>query len=234
MRQFIIYIIDDHEIFLSGIKVSVEKLNLNAKILTFIAVEGLFESMQNEQPDIVIADQILNSSYTGLEVILKTKSMYKDVRTVLISSIQETKIKELCIQNGIQGYIHKSECVSSFTDALKTIVDGGSYYSGNTTVNTIQVRPHEKINPFSKLTQRELDIVVYLSKGMEHSEIAKQMNISEKTVNNHRANITEKIGKMSLSHLIIKANIWGVIQGQDLYTTLEDKTKNVDLESLNL
>ncbi|MCB1190102.1 MAG: response regulator transcription factor [Leptospiraceae bacterium] len=223
MKQPIVYIIDDHEIFLVGLRATIENSGLNVVVRTFVIPEELYRSMQEEEPDIIIADLILSIS-TGLEVILRARALLKNVKAILISSTKEDRIKEMCQKSEIQGYIYKSESEKDILSAIQTVLEGGEYYSEESGTEDIEVvKSYDKINPFSKLTKRELEVVVYLSKGMSYSEIAKQMNISSKTVNTHRVNITEKLGKMSLQHLIMKANIWGIVKSHNLYTNFKEK-----------
>lgn len=223
MKQPIIYIIDDHEIFLLGLKTALEKLEFNAIVRIFLSAGELYQSLKEEEADIIIADLILSSG-TGLEVILRAKALYKNIKTILISSTQEERIKDICQQNGIQGYLYKSEMESDILKAVRNVLEGKTYYSEDSPLEKIEVvKVHNKVNPFSKLTNRELEVVVCLSKGMSYSEIAKQMNISTKTVNTYRVNITEKIGKMSLQHLLMKASIWGVVNSHNLYTNFKEK-----------
>lgn len=220
MDSYTIYILDDHELFSKALKSSIEGTYENTKVRIFLQAEDLYQTLPEEEPNVVIADLMLASG-TGLEAISRVRAIYKNVKAILISSAKEEQIKDVCIESGIQGYIYKSELEQDIIAAIDSVLNGGTYYSNEIQDDDIEiVQSYDKINPFSKLTKRELEVIVCLSKGMTYSEIAKKMEVSRKTVNNHRVNITKKLGKMSLQHLLAKAQIWGVIKENNIVQSL--------------
>jgi DNA-binding NarL/FixJ family response regulator len=209
----IIYIIDDHEIFLKGIHFLLIENKISSHIKTFIDEKVLMMQLEMETPFMIIADHLLEKG-TGLELILKIKQKNKQVKALLISSIKDSDIKNLCMTHNIEGYIYKSENEKNTLTAIKTILNNGTYYS-DSKINLHHERFTNEVNPFSKLTNRELEIVRFLVKGFQHNEIASQIGISPRTVHRHCENITEKMGKHSKSQLARKAFLWGVIKEED-------------------
>ncbi len=68
-------------------------------------------------------------------------------------------------------------------------------------------------NPFYILTQREIEVVHELTTGKTQQKISEKLGISVRTVEKHRENIKQKLGKMSLAELTKKAFIWGLNPG---------------------
>lgn len=223
----LVYLIDDHEMFMIGLESCIQKHFNNVKTNNFLDPELLYQAVKDNKPDLLIADFMLANGNIGLEIIHRTRAIHPNIKSVIISSAKEDKIKDLCREKGIQGYIYKSETESMIAKALAKVLAGGTYFTEESEEKDIQIeKNYDKSNPFSKLTKRELEVVVYLSKGLSYAEISKTMNISARTVNNHRVNITEKIGKMSLQHLIMKASIWGVVNDRNIYSDFENKVSD--------
>lgn len=226
----LVYIIDDHEIFLLGLKAVVQNFDRNIDVKTFTSSEKLYESLEIDKPELLIADQVLTNT-TGLEVIMRVRSIYKSIKAILISSLKESELKNVCIEYGIQAYIYKSEFEKDIHAAIQSVMNGKTYFSDSFYETPVKSLMLDKINPFSKLTHREIEVVRHLALGLELSEIAEKMDISLNTVKNHRANITEKLGKMSLTHLILKASAWGIIKGDNLYTNLDIQNRFTSLQN---
>lgn len=210
-----IYIIDDHEIFSKGLQFTIQTNNLCDEVKIFSNEEDFYSETIFEKPSMIIVDHILEKT-TGIELIFRIKSVHKTVKSLLISSIQDEQIKSVCIENGINGYIYKSELENSIILAIQCILKGGIYYSGSQNINWNERSHHNKINPFSKLTNRELEIVRYTIKGFPCKKIANILEISDRTVQRHYENIYEKLGKQSTVQLARKAYLWGIIKEEDL------------------
>lgn len=204
-----IYLIDDHEVFLLGLKTLIEKNNLSKKVRTFLKERDFLHAILEEVPDMVIVDHILKET-TGIELISKAKQINSNIKSLLVSSVEDSELKDACIENGIGGYIYKSELHTNIISAISTIIDGEAYFS-NIKDSTINARAYDKINPFSLLTDRELQVVHYLIQGLSYKEISDSTLISIKTVQQHCYNITQKLGKMSRLQLAQRAYKWGII-----------------------
>ncbi|HMZ57973.1 MAG TPA: LuxR C-terminal-related transcriptional regulator, partial [Leptospiraceae bacterium] len=121
-------------------------------------------------------------------------------------------IKEVCERNSIQGYIVKSEPEKKFLFSVREVLLNRKSYPDFSESSDISDDRFETVNPFSKLTKRELELVRHLANGLQMIEIAKEMGISQKTADNHRRSITEKIGKVTTVQLVRQAYLWGVVR----------------------
>lgn len=211
MKSPILFLIDDHEIFLLGLRsVLLEKSVTSLDhIQIFSREDVLLKSIQESPPDMLIADHILEET-TGIELIFKAKKKHSTLKTLLISSVKDDELKETCIEHGIDGYIYKSEMNEKIIQAVSTILNGGNYFS-EIDNKSVKRRSMDKLNPFSVLTKRELQIVEHLIRGETFREISDNMSISHKTVQQHSYNITQKMGKLTRMQLAQKAIKWKII-----------------------
>jgi two-component system, NarL family, invasion response regulator UvrY len=206
-----IYIIDDHEVFLIGIKTILQKNGIS-DLRTFTSGDDFCLQVIQNKPSMVIVDQMLELN-TGIELILRIKAVHgENLKTILISSIKDPSIKELCVKYGIHGYIDKSEKEEKIFAAIRTILNGGTYYSSDSKIEKNLYKVLDKANPFSKLTKRELEVARLLAKGLPHREIGNLLRIQEKTVQYFSANITSKLGQNTVRQLARQAYIWGILK----------------------
>ncbi|HMV79452.1 MAG TPA: response regulator transcription factor [Leptospiraceae bacterium] len=211
MEKAAVYILDDHEIFLTGVRVMLERSGLASTVKSFLNLSELYDAAKNEKPDLIIADQMLGQG-TGAEAVLKLRELYPDLRAIIVSSARDRLIKEVCERNSIQGYIVKSEPEKKFLFSVREVLLNRKSYPDFSESSDISDDRFETVNPFSKLTKRELELVRHLANGLQMIEIAKEMGISQKTADNHRRSITEKIGKVTTVQLVRQAYLWGVVR----------------------
>ncbi len=112
------------------------------------------------------------------------------------------------LSNGAIGFVLKNIKINELTEALKKIINGEQYIS-----NELQFK---LVKPLSKneyvieestklticLTSREKEIIKLISSGLTNKQIAKELFISHKTVDNHRSNIMKKLDVHNIAELI--------------------------------
>jgi DNA-binding NarL/FixJ family response regulator len=102
------------------------------------------------------------------------------------------------LEAGARGYLVKEAPLEELMTAIKAVIKGETYLSSNFPPGLIEsyvkmVKRGKKADEFSQLTRREREILQYIAEGNTSPQIAKMLFISKKTVENHRANIMEKL-----------------------------------------
>jgi DNA-binding NarL/FixJ family response regulator len=108
----------------------------------------------------------------------------------------ETLFAERALRAGARGYVMKREALEHFISAVRTVLRGEIFISENMSKRMVFAHLHgggESVSPVDRLTDRELEILQLLGRGRELNEIAKELHISAKTVEAHRAHIKEKL-----------------------------------------
>lgn len=207
-------ILDDHILVARGLQSTLKESNLFSEINIFTEYREFWIHLQKHKPDLIIVDQVLNEK-NGVEIILSVKSKYTTIKTILYSSVKDPEILKKCKDHGINGYLFKAEPESIFMDAVKQIMNGEDFFSK-------MPEPKDKIysstfstNPFHALTERELKVVKGIARGLTYQEIGERLNISPRTVNVFRTNISRKIGIVSAPKLLHEAVIWGLMKDED-------------------
>jgi len=209
-KKIKIIIADDHEIFLLGLS-SFLKNSTNIDIVgKTIDGDQILHLIETQKPDLLILDFLIPGT-NGIDLILNAKSIYPKLKTIIISNITDEKIVNQCKKSGIDGYVFKSEPKENLLQAIEEIMQGGVYFvTGNKMKNDANKIKVSKNNPFHKLSPKELEFIGYFTNGLTYAEIAQKMDISDRTVNTHRVNVTRKLGKLTLGELINLARTWGI------------------------
>lgn len=139
--------------------------------------------------DLLILD-LMKKGENGIELLRSIQG--EEIRTLVLTGQDRLCCFERATQVGADGYLLKSCDFMELKKAIKCIMGGGRYYQ-NELAEQI-VRKNRVEGKVGGLTKRELEVLGNLTMGMYNKEIAIRLEISERTVKNHVANIFKKIG----------------------------------------
>lgn len=206
-----ILIVEDHPIFRMGIT---ELINQNEDLMVCGNAEdvpGARQCIETLKPDLVIIDLALKG-VSGIELVSEIRRNHKKISTLVLSMYDESLHAERCLMAGAGGYVMKHEASESVIKAIRQILSGKIYVSQTILTNiidTLQNKP-EAIHksPLQRLTDREMEIFQHIGRGLASGEIAKQLNLSVKTVGTHRERIKQKLGLRHGSELVRYSVLW--------------------------
>ena len=155
-----------------------------------------FALIRKIKPAVAIIDISLKGS-NGLELLKDLRAHGIDV-PVLVLSMHDESLYALCsLRAGAQGYVMKQEALANVLTAIQQVFDGRPYLSAAMSAKLIvsyaEAPDNGKAAPTDNLSDRELEILELIGKGHEVREIAKELHLSPKTVETHRAHIKEKL-----------------------------------------
>ncbi|HBX49530.1 MAG: hypothetical protein A2275_16595 [Bacteroidetes bacterium RIFOXYA12_FULL_35_11] len=207
-EQIKIMIVDDHEIFRSGLKMVINKLKF-AKVVSEASngKECLSILSENNLPDIVLMD-IQMPEMNGIEATRAALEMYPNLKIVALTMFNEDEYVESMIDAGVKGFILKNITKEIFEKALLAINKGNNYYSEELWSFFTKRLTHEdkpSLGEDLKLTRREVEILNLLLEGLSNKEIADRLFVSERTIIGHKSNLLSKTGCKSTVHLLAYA-----------------------------
>jgi DNA-binding NarL/FixJ family response regulator len=171
---------------------------------------GALALLASARPDVAIIDISLKNS-SGIELIRRVKERDAAVRILVWSMYPENLYAERALRAGAQGYLNKARATSHVLEAVRTVLQGRVYVSGDFTEQVLQRvvgRSAVKVSAIDSLSDRELEAFQHIGEGMTTESIAEKMHVSAKTVETFRARIKEKLGIKSLPELIQRAAQW--------------------------
>lgn len=204
-----IAIADDHTIFrktLSDSLIYEEGLNV-----VFNAANGnelLFE-LKRHPIDVIILDLDM-PIMSGQDALKLIKEKYPQIKIIVLSMHNDLQLIRNMFIEGTNCFLSKGCDIDDLIDAIHAVWKQGFYFTEDfpreliysmLEAKEIQTCPSTAV----KFTDRELAILKLVCKGESRSEISKKLNISIRTVENHRYNISKKIGSSSSINILIYA-----------------------------
>lgn len=206
-----ILIVDDHAIVRQGIALLLSK-HPEFKVCgeagtcdeALVVVEKL-------KPEVVLLDLTLKDR-NGLDLVREWKEKNPALRVLVVSMHDEREFAERVLRAGARGYVMKENADEVIVEALHTVLRGEIYASPDVAARLLrQLAEGEKAEPeggVGSLTDRERDIFRALGEGLTSRKIAERFNLSERTVEVHRANIKRKLGCEDAAQLLREAIRW--------------------------
>ncbi len=200
-----ILIVDFHPIVRTGLK----SLFDNDSDIEVVGSIGsgieIFEFIRRHPVDVIISEIDL-PELNGITALRAIKKEPSEIKVIMLSSQPEEIYAISTIKAGASGYLHKSVSNDTIKEAIKKVHSGGIYLS---TAMAKHLNFHDTKNKrsrlFKKLSTREVEVLKLLSSGKKNKEIAKELDINEKTVSTYKARLFKKLNVTNLVDLIHQA-----------------------------
>jgi DNA-binding NarL/FixJ family response regulator len=189
-------IADDHNLVRESL-VSVLRASGECAIVAEAAdgVEALEQALKLK-PDVVIVD-ISMPRLNGLEVVRRLVAELPHTRTLVLTMHEEDEYVLHAVRAGARGYLLKHAATAELIAAVKTLAAGGTYFGPQAAkALAAQVHHPERAidDPYGTLSSREREVFHLIVDGLTTKEIARKLDISAKTAENHRSRILDKLG----------------------------------------
>jgi len=206
MAKISLIIVDDHQMFATGIGVQLEKEQQFTVLATITNPDTIMDTLEQLRPQVVLMD-IRMKEHNGLAITKQIKKKYgEEIKVILMSGYN---IGQMAEDSGADAFASKEESIASLTNTIQKVY-----------TDQANVFPQKKTKI---LTPTEIEVIQLLSEEMTRKEIAKVMYISEKTVTNHITSILSKLEVKSRVGAILKAMNMGIIEGAiDHHIELEE------------
>lgn len=198
-----ILIVDDHQMFIDGLKSILSKQKDFTVYAEALSGEDALNIIANDKPDMVITD-ISMPGMSGIELTKIIKQDFPEIKVVVVSMHNDSAVVSEILMAEAEGYILKNTGKTELLNALNRIANDGTYYS-NAVLSTMmkQVKKEAAVqNEVKILTEREAEILKLIAEEYSSEQIADKLFISKRTVDSHRANILAKLETKTLAGLI--------------------------------
>ncbi len=166
-------------------------------------------------PDLAIVDLSLSGG-SGLDLIEHIKARNNEILILVASMHEESLYAERVLAAGASGYINKQEAQEKIIQAIRQVLSGKVYLSEYMTESILSNMVHgaDDKHGIDSLSNRELQVFEMIGQGIAPGKMAKQLNLSVKTIETHQAHIKKKLGLTSAHKLTHRAIRWVLEQGQ--------------------
>ena len=206
-----VLIVDDHPIVRQGLRRIMENEEDLVVCGEAETARDARIAIKELNPDVVIADISLKQG-DGIELVRDVRAHYPQMPILVLSMHDEAIYAERMLSAGANGYIMKQAVSEQFLVSLRRVLEGGIYVSEAVGNNMIQKfasgGQYASANPIDRLSNRELQILHMIGKGMSTRETANALNLSVKTVESHRQRIKRKLNLSTGTQLVQYAVNW--------------------------
>jgi len=189
-------LVEDHTIVRQGLRRLLEEKGVEVVGEAETGRKGI-EAARNLKPDVVVMD-ISMPRLGGIEATRRIRKELPGTKIIILTiHIDENYIFK-ALDAGADAYLVKETASEDLYEAIETVMKGETYFSPKIPAKVIKsykklVRSGKKVDEFSRLTNREREILQLIAEGFTSKQIGEMLYISDKTVENHRANIMGKL-----------------------------------------
>jgi len=206
-----VIIVDDHEIFRSGLKMVINKLGY-AKVVAEAGDGAEFLALlEHEETDLVLMD-IEMPVMNGIEATKKAIEKYPSLKVIALTMYKDDAYIQSMMEAGVKGFLIKNIRKEVLDRALQAVYNGKTYYSEELwdyfTKSFVKEEKHENE---LVLTKREIEVLQLLGEGLSNKEIADRLFVSERTIVGHKSNLMAKTAAKNTVALLAYAIRKGLI-----------------------
>lgn len=209
-----VLIADDHAIVRAGLRALI---HAESTMELVGEADGGYETIdlvEKTQPDVLVLDLSM-PDLDGIAVTKQIKPPFPNVHILILTIHEDQALLREAIKAGASGYILKHAAESELISAIQRILRGDLYVDP-AMVRLLLQEPTAPLTVPPKsteaLTQREIEVLKLIVQGYTNRQIGEELNISFRTVESHRASLSEKLGMHSRVELVRYAREHGLIE----------------------
>ena len=213
-KPITVLLVDDHEVVRQGVRFFLEAHADFVVVGEAESGKAAIKLAEEHVPDVVLMDLVM-PEMDGVEATRQVKNISPRTQVVVLTSYHEDEHIFPALQAGAISYILKDIRMEELADAIKRAAHDEVTLHPRVAARIIQElhgTKRDEINPFTELTNREMEVLKLIANGLSNSEIAGQLVITEHTVKGHVSNILSKLHLADRTQAAVYAWRKGVVQ----------------------
>ena len=208
-----VLVVDDHAVVRSGLRLLIDAESDMETVGEAGNVRNAIFEARSTNPDLILMDVVMPGE-SGLEGVPKLLHEHPDVKVLVLSMQDDPRYVREAFAVGASGYVLKEAADSEVVTAIREVAAGGRYVHPELGARLVAaeadaVRQAEE----DPLSDREREVLRLLALGYTNQEIAKQLFISVRTAETHRAHVMQKLRLDSRAELVRYAIARGLLEG---------------------
>ncbi len=195
-----VMLVDDHQYIIDGLKSIIEK---EADIKVVGEANNGKQALRtlnalSPRPSVIVTDFSM-PEMDGLSLVKEVKSTFPEIKMLVLSMHETPEHLQQIIDAEAEGYILKSSNTIELGLAIRTVCNGGTFYSQKLMPLLLKTRNQNNSDQLKQsLSSRELEVLELMLLEKSSKEIADELFISKRTVDTHRINVMEKTNQKTL------------------------------------
>ncbi len=207
-----VIIVDDHALVRMGIRRLLEHLPDMTVVAEAENGETALALVRTHKPDVVLLDMKM-PGIDGWEVTRRIKKSYPNIKVIAVTAASsDPMLPSRLLQLGAMGYLTKESNAEEMAMAIRKVHKGERYLSAEIAqqmaISSLQA-PQE--TPFDLLSEREMQVMLMITRGMTVQEISETLFLSTKTVNGYRYRMFDKLDVKNDVELTVLAMKYRII-----------------------
>lgn len=208
-----VLIVDDHALVRMGIRRLLEDLPDVDVIADAKSGEEALELVKTNHPDVILLDMKM-PGMDGLEVTRRMTRSYPTIKIIVVTALSSEPMPLCVLRLGAWGYVTKESGAEEMAKAIRTVARGEKYLSAEMAQKMVinRLEGTQEDSPFELLSEREMEVMLMICRGMTAQNVAERLFLSAKTVNGYRYRIFEKLNIKNDVELIFLAIKYQIIE----------------------
>src|SRR3954468_1948393 len=212
MEPVRVVIVDDHAVVREGLRSLLEREpGIEPVDEAASADEAVYRALEH-RPDVLLIDENMPGG-SGIEAIPKLLQASPETRVLVLTMRDDPVYARAAFAAGAKGYVLKEAAPAELVDAIRQVAGGGSYVNQSLGARLVAADARERAKADADpLSAREHEVLRLLALGHTNQEIARQLSISARTTETHRAHIFQKLSLGSRADLVQYAIQHGLLE----------------------
>lgn len=202
-----ILIVDDHQLFAQSLARLVTAHDREAKVVVATSIAEAVSALERFVPELALVDWHLGDG-RGSEVIPSVRRAAPTAKVIVLTGSTEPAVVRAAMAAGCDGFVTKDRAADELFEAIRAARAGHMVVSPAATAVIVG----QLDGPEERITEREVEVIAALSRGLSNAEIADELFISANTVRNHIQRIAGKLGVSSRLEIAMAAIRRGFIE----------------------
>lgn len=195
-----VLIADDHGILREALRAYLQSQAEFQVVGEAISGQEVLDKTEAVKPDIIIMD-ISMPKMSGIECATILRTRFPEVKVLALTSHDEEPNLRECLLAGINGYVLKKSFSEDLKLALLTVYRGGTYIDAAISLK-LQALVSGDVTQTGRLSDREMQVIALIAKGLSLKDVGTQLKISVKTVETYKSRSLEKLNLKSRAELV--------------------------------
>ena len=205
--QIKVLIVDDHALVRMGVRRLLEDLPDMLVVAEAENGEVALSLVKTHAPDVVLLDMKM-PGIDGWEVTRRLKKSHPDIKVIAVTAMSSDLLPSRILQLGAMGYLTKESDANEMASAIRKVFVGERYLSAKVAQEmAINSLDDTDDSPFSSLTEREMQVMLMITNGLNMQDMIDRLFLSAKTINAYRYRMFGKLeitNDVELTYLAMK------------------------------